>query len=129
VSTFRRRWRFYATATGRKPAKEFIDRQDDADAAQIVGAMFDVRRNGLIAARHLRGDVYEVRADARHASYRLLFAEEGTRKGCSWPPTPSPRSPRKHLHKSSRWPSVAWPTGAAGPGPDGYDLKGILKGA
>lgn len=38
--------------------------------------MLDVRKNGLIAARHLRGQLYEVRADGAGASYRLLFAEE-----------------------------------------------------
>src|SRR5712691_9454138 len=31
-------------------------------------------------ARHLRGDIYEVRADAVDSSYRLLFSLEG-RKG------------------------------------------------
>ncbi len=28
-------------------------------------------------ARHLRGDVYEVRADGHQATYRVLFATEG----------------------------------------------------
>lgn len=41
--------------------------------------MLDVRKNGLIAARHLRGQLYEVRADGASASYRLLFAEEGAK--------------------------------------------------
>lgn len=79
-STFsKRRWRFYATRAGKKPAKEFIDRLTDADAAVVVAAMLDVRRAGLIAARHLRGDLYEVRAEGVHGSYRLLFAEEGAK--------------------------------------------------
>lgn len=36
-----------------------------------------VALNGLSAARHLRGDIYEIRADGRDTSYRLLFAAEG----------------------------------------------------
>lgn len=39
--------------------------------------MKDVQINGLDAARHLKGDVYEVRADGRSATYRVLFATEG----------------------------------------------------
>lgn len=74
-----RRWRFYATSSGRKPAREFIDRLPDADAAEIAAAMADVRRNGTVAARHLRGELYEVRAEGIHASYRLVFAEEGAK--------------------------------------------------
>ena len=41
--------------------------------------MKDVQVNGLEVARHLRGDIYEVRADGRHATYRVLFAPEGLR--------------------------------------------------
>lgn len=41
--------------------------------------MIDVRRNGLVAARHLRGALYEVRAEGVDASYRLLFAEQGAK--------------------------------------------------
>lgn len=39
--------------------------------------MRDVRDAGLRAARHLRGDVYEVRAEGADDSYRILFAAEG----------------------------------------------------
>jgi phage-related protein len=77
--TIKRRWRFYATSSGRRPAKEFIDRLGDSDAAVIAAAMIDVRKNGLAAARHLRGALYEVRADGVDASYRLLFAEQGAK--------------------------------------------------
>ena len=73
----RRRWRFYATPSGRRPVREFIDELDDADAAVIVGAMVDVRTHGLVVARHLRGPIYEVRAEGRQAAYRLLFAGPG----------------------------------------------------
>lgn len=41
--------------------------------------MKDVQLNGLPVARHVRGDVYEVRATGAHAAYRVLFATEGAR--------------------------------------------------
>ncbi len=41
--------------------------------------MKDVQSNGIEVARHLRGDIYEVRADGRQATYRVLFATEGAR--------------------------------------------------
>ena len=49
----------------------------DGDRTEILAAMKDVQRYGLVAARHLRGDIFEVRAERRDASYRILFATEG----------------------------------------------------
>jgi phage-related protein len=48
---------------------------DDRD--EILGALKDVQLSGLNAARHLREDIYEVRASGRQAIYRVLFAAEG----------------------------------------------------
>jgi phage-related protein len=59
--------------------KEFVDGLSDTDAAAVVAAMRDVRDGGLEAARHLRGDIYEVRADGDRKTYRILFAPEGRR--------------------------------------------------
>lgn len=73
----KRRWRDYRTAAGRRPVKEFISGLSDADAAAVLAAMRDVQQNGTQAARHLRGDLYEVRADADRVIYRILFATEG----------------------------------------------------
>jgi phage-related protein len=39
--------------------------------------MFEVRTEGLRAARHLRGDIYEVDADGRDVAYRVIFATDG----------------------------------------------------
>jgi phage-related protein len=39
--------------------------------------MREVAIDGLIAARHLSGDIYEVRADGAHEAFRVLFATEG----------------------------------------------------
>ena len=41
--------------------------------------MRDVRDTGLAAARHLRGEIYEVRAEGDRQTYRILFAPEGRR--------------------------------------------------
>jgi phage-related protein len=41
--------------------------------------MEDVRDQGLRAARHLDGDIWEVRVDGDRVIYRILFAEEGSR--------------------------------------------------
>ncbi|MEX2448264.1 MAG: type II toxin-antitoxin system RelE/ParE family toxin [Solirubrobacterales bacterium] len=57
-----------------------MDGLDDADLASVVAAMVDVRRNGLRAARHLEGEIYEVRADGRSVIYRVLFAPQGKNK-------------------------------------------------
>lgn len=76
----RSRWRDYATESGRRPVKEFLDGLDDADLASVVAAMVDVRKNGLRVARHLDGDIYEVRADGKGVVYRVLFAPQGKSK-------------------------------------------------
>jgi len=73
----RPRWRDYRTASGRRPVKEFIDRLSDEDTAEVVAAMDEVREEGLSAARHLRGEIYEVRAEGRDVAIRILFAQEG----------------------------------------------------
>ena len=56
--------------------KEFLDGLTDDQAAAVVAAMKDVAQNGLMAARHLRGDIYEVRAEAERQAFRVLFAQE-----------------------------------------------------
>jgi phage-related protein len=75
----KRRWRHYETAGGRRPVLEFIRELPDAEKAEILAAMQEVRREGARAARHLRDDLYEVRADGERVIYRVLFATEGER--------------------------------------------------
>ena len=72
-----RQWRDYRTPAGARPVKDFIDKLTDEEVAAITAGMRDVKQRGLVAARHLRGDIYEVRADASNRSFRLLFACEG----------------------------------------------------
>jgi phage-related protein len=74
-----RRWRDYQTGTGRRPVKQFIEKLGDDDVAAIMDAMREVKVKGLASARHLDGDIYEVRADGDRAIYRVLFAPQGRR--------------------------------------------------
>jgi phage-related protein len=77
LAVAKRRWRDYRTSTGRRPVKDFIDGLSDGDAAAVVAAMKEVQVDGLVAARHLRGEIFEVRADGDHQAFRVLFAMEG----------------------------------------------------
>jgi phage-related protein len=54
----------------------FIRSLTDEDAAAVADAMQDIAKNGLQAARHLRGEIYEARADGERRALRLLFAQE-----------------------------------------------------
>ena len=73
----KRQWRDYETEAGTRPVKRFVSELDEADRIEVLAAMKDVRENGLVAARHLEGDIYEVRASGHEKIYRILFATEG----------------------------------------------------
>lgn len=73
----RRHWRFYRTAAGGKPVDDLLDQLEADEALEVAAAMADVRKNGLLAAKHLRGDVHEVVADGPRRTFRILFATEG----------------------------------------------------
>ena len=49
------------------------------DRAEVSAAMRDIRLQGLGVARHVRGDIYEVRASGAQEEYRILFATDGRR--------------------------------------------------
>lgn len=53
-----------------------IARENAADAAHILAAMDEVAATGTVAARHLRGDIWEVRATGGSRIFRILFATE-----------------------------------------------------
>ncbi len=55
----------------------FIAALSEEEVASVIDAMREVALDGLVRSRHLRGDVYEVRADAPTRSFRILFAAEG----------------------------------------------------
>lgn len=73
----RRQWRDYRTRAGARPLIAFFDTLTDDELAAVVAGMKEVSELGLVAAKHLRDDVYEVRADAATRSFRVLFATEG----------------------------------------------------
>ena len=73
----RRRWRFYETVSGAKPVQAFLDNLSIAEAAEVGGAMKEVAVDGLRLARHLRGDIWEVRVEAERKAFRVLFSPEG----------------------------------------------------
>lgn len=74
---YRRQWRDYATPAGNRPVKEFLKGLSADERAAIYAAMKEVREEGLGAAKHLDGDVWEVKADTADKFFRILFAPEG----------------------------------------------------
>jgi phage-related protein len=77
MAQYKRQWRSYKTAGGADPVGAFLDDLTDEEMAQVAAAMLDVKNGGLHAAKHLRGDIYEVIADSPTRSFRVLFAAEG----------------------------------------------------
>jgi len=77
LMTHRRQWRDYRTASGRRPLREYLLNLTDVDRAAVLDAMRAVAMDGLRAARHLRGEIWEVRATGENRIYRVLFAAEG----------------------------------------------------
>lgn len=108
MTSTRRRWRFYSTVAGRAPVREFLDDRllPTADRAEILAAMKRVQRDGLVVARHLRGALFELRAEGRDASYRILFAAEGAHSqvllGLSAFSKKTQRTPRRELELAER---------------------------
>jgi phage-related protein len=74
---YRRQWRDYETPAGNRPVKEFLKGLSADERAAIYAAMKEVREEGLGAAKHLDGDVWEVKADTADKFFRILFAPEG----------------------------------------------------
>lgn len=74
---YRRQWRDYRTRGGNRPVRKFMMELESDERAEIVAAMKEVAVEGLRAARHLSGDLYEVRADVNGKFFRLIFATEG----------------------------------------------------
>lgn len=73
----KRQWRDYRTAAGGRPVHKFLMELPDEERASIVAAMKEVQRDGLSSAKHLRGDLYEVKADTADKFFRVIFAAEG----------------------------------------------------
>jgi phage-related protein len=78
-SPYRWYWRDYRGATGSNPIAEFLSDLSREDRLSIAVAMKRVRRDGVRGGRHLRGDLYEMRAHAQRAHYRVIFSQESRR--------------------------------------------------
>ena len=76
-SGYERQWRDYRTESGARPVKDFLLSLPDEDRAAILAEMEHVRQYGKAVARHLRGEIYEVRVFYNTKAYRILFACEG----------------------------------------------------
>jgi phage-related protein len=74
---YKRQWRDYQTESGARPIKDFLLALPDEDRAAILAEMEHVREHGTSVARHVRQDIYEVRAIYNTKAYRILFACEG----------------------------------------------------
>ncbi len=77
LSEHKRQWRDYQTESGARPIKVFLLGLPDEDRAAVLEEMEYVREHGTSVARHLRHDIYEVRAIYNTKAYRILFACEG----------------------------------------------------
>ncbi len=80
---YSRQWRYYRTESGNAPVKADLLALPREDRADVLADMRLVRIYGVESAKrtelvkHLRGDILELRVQARDQTYRLLFAEEG----------------------------------------------------
>jgi phage-related protein len=59
--------------------KRFIGDLSESESTELLAAMNEVESKGLQAARHLRGDIYEVRSSGDRRILRVLLAAEGRR--------------------------------------------------
>ncbi len=71
----RQRWRDYETSAGFRPVKSFLATLTEQQAAAVVAGMKEVAQLGLQSARHLRGEIYEVRVALGRRRFRVLFAQ------------------------------------------------------
>ncbi len=72
-----RQWQYYRTESGARPVRDYLDSLPEADRVAILAEMGEVRQQGMGAARHLRGEIWEVRASHDTNAYRVLFAPVG----------------------------------------------------
>src|SRR5258708_28741035 len=77
LSEHKRQGRDYQTESGARPIKVFLLGLPDEDRATVLEEMENVREHGTSVSRHLRHDIYEVRAIYNTKAYRILFVCEG----------------------------------------------------
>lgn len=74
-----RRWRDYRSPSGARPVQKFQKGLDSNAKAAVLAAMKLIKDRGVVAGRHLRGDLYEARASYQRDDYRIVFSCEGPR--------------------------------------------------
>lgn len=79
MSAVGHRWRFYRTRTRAAVVEKELRAFDRPARAAVRAEMKLVKVVGLEEARHLRGDIYELRVTAGGQAYRLLFAQVGSK--------------------------------------------------
>jgi hypothetical protein len=89
----RRRWRFYRTAAGHEPVADFLNRLDRDDRAAVAAKLRQVVGEGVTAARHLRGEIREVRPRVIARASECFSRRRGGGASCSpWRPCRRRRS-------------------------------------
>src|SRR5438552_3926967 len=91
--------------------KTFLDGLTDEEVATIVAGMKEFAAEGLAAARHLQGEIFEVRADASTRSFRLLFSTEGRWSRILLSLSVFEKRTQERHNTKSIWPKDIWPTG------------------
>jgi len=71
-----RRWRHFTTAAGRRPTFDYLCGLPAPERLAVLAEMRRVSAAGVAEARHLRGEIYELRTHG-DVSHRVLFAREG----------------------------------------------------
>ena len=89
------------------------DGLDRADRAAVAAKLRRVVQEGVAAARHLRGEIHEVRAEGDRQSFRVLFAQEGRGRVLLALEALSKKPQRTPGRRRSGWPSGAWPMAGA----------------
>lgn len=100
----RRRWRYYRTAAGASPVREYLSNLDPADRARVRLAMLAVAPEGRAAARHLQGDIYEARAGRGGESLAGVVHRRGP-----LPPRPARLVRLRAEDAADADPSSTWP--------------------
>jgi phage-related protein len=75
--------KFYTTATGRCPVQEYLDELPDKAVQKVAWVLRVVRDLERVATNYLKklvntDDIWEVRVDAGHDTFRLLGFFDGT---------------------------------------------------
>jgi hypothetical protein len=93
----------------------FFATLSDAEHEQVAAAMKTVADLGPTEARHLRGEIYEVRASCDNRAFRVLFAHEGRRNQILLALGGFEKRRRKPRLERSTSQKLDWQTGGAVP--------------